>query len=103
MTIRAALNQLAEALGATPKSKTIREAIDEIADVIATTLELPSVSAADNGKALMVSDGTWTASTIVPYDLPTVSAADNGKILMVVNGDWVLLDAASFIQDSSAT
>lgn len=48
--------------------------------------ELPTVSATDNGKALVVKSGAWSAETIAT--LPTVTAADNGKILKVVNGAW---------------
>lgn len=47
---------------------------------------LPFVSSSDNGKALVVSSGVWSAQTIAT--LPTVTAADNGKVLMVKNGAW---------------
>lgn len=51
--------------------------------------ELPAVSAADNGKALLVSDGKWTAANITfPTELPAVTADDDDKVLTVVSGKW---------------
>mgnify|MGYP007069966664 CR=1 FL=1 len=51
--------------------------------------QLPSVTTSDNGKALMVSEGTWNKGTL-PTELPAVTAEDSGKVLMVDdNGDWV--------------
>ena len=49
--------------------------------------ELPSVSGSDNGKALIVSGGSWTKKAI-PSQLPSVSGTDNGKVLTVVEGSW---------------
>ncbi len=54
--------------------------------------ELPEVSAADNGKVLMVVEGKWAAAAI-PSQLPAVTAEDAGKVLTVdAEGAW---DAAS--------
>lgn len=50
-------------------------------------LELPKVTAADNGKVLSVAGGAWAASNL-PTELPKVGAADNGKILTVEAGKW---------------
>lgn len=55
---------------------------------------LPEVTAADNGKLLGVSGGTWD-KVAAPSGLPDVTAADNGKMLGVVNGAWGKVDAPS--------
>lgn len=52
--------------------------------------QLPEVSASDNGKALLVAEGVWGAGSL-PAELPTVTAADNGKVLGVVNGAWAVM------------
>ena len=43
-----------------------------------------------NAKEVLFSDGSSSAN-ITLTQLPTVTAADNGKILMVVNGAWALV------------
>ena len=56
---------------------------------------LPDVSGSDNGKALIVSGGKWTADNI-PSQLPSVTSADEGKILAVnSSGVWVASPAAT--------
>ena len=50
-------------------------------------LELPKVTAADNGKVLSVAGGAWAASDL-PTELPKVDEEDNGKILTVEAGKW---------------
>lgn len=67
------------------------EIINAIAKVVITVIsaELPTVSASDNGKALMVANGVWAKSDI-PTELPEVSATDNGKVLKVVDGEWAV-------------
>ena len=51
--------------------------------------QLPSVTSADNGKALIVKNGKW-AKMELPVELPDVSAEDDGKVLMVGNGEWAV-------------
>ena len=66
--------------------------VDEALDKVASrdsSLNLPSVSGTDNGKALIVSGGAWTAAAI-PSQLPAVTSSDAGKVLMVnSSGQWV--------------
>lgn len=64
------------------------DVIDAIAEVVAMTASLPGVTAADNGKVLMVQNGAWVAASI--DELPEVTVEDNGKILKVVNAQWAV-------------
>lgn len=50
-------------------------------------IELPTVSAADNGDVLTVVNGKW-AKADAPKELPAVTAEDNGSVLKVVDGAW---------------
>ena len=72
------------------------KAMEDIAEKLvgASVTELPTVSASDNGKALMVKSGKWQKNDI-PSQLPTVSASDNGKVLMVVEGVWAAAELPS--------
>lgn len=93
MTTVEALKSIFVALGGsadTFNAATIPEALAKIATVV-PSVELPAVTAADNGKVLTVVEGAWTKAA-VPSDLPTVTAADNNKVLTVVEGAWA--DAA---------
>lgn len=80
---------------------TYREIILAIATALQTVAEkldsaqaaaLPSVSASDNGKIMLVSGGAW-AKGAAPTELPAVTASDNGKILKVVEGVWAAASA----------
>ena len=57
------LKELYESLGGTPSDvagiTTIPDMIAALAEVAGTTIELPAVTAADNGKILGVSGGKW--------------------------------------------
>ena len=66
--------------------ETIANALVAIADRIAGD-HLPAVTGSDNGKALLVSGGEWTAAAI-PAQLPAVTGSDNGKALQVSGGEW---------------
>lgn len=58
-------------------------------------IELPKVTASDNGKTLQVVAGKWDKGIIIP-ELPAVTGSDNGKILQVSNGAWATGDALNF-------
>ena len=56
---------------------------------------LPAVTSADNGKALLVSGGKWQKGSL-PVELPAVTAADAGKVLTVdAEGHWVAATPAT--------
>lgn len=72
------------------------KAMEEIADKLVgvDVTELPEVSAADNGKILMVVNGAWAAAA-APTELPAVTAADAGATLAVNEaGAWAKVAAA---------
>lgn len=50
-------------------------------------IELPAVTASDNGDVLTVVNGKW-AKADAPKELPAVTAEDNGSVLKVVDGAW---------------
>lgn len=68
---------------------TTAEMILAIATAVASTIELPAVTGADNGNVLTVVSGKWAKATI-PSQLPAVSATDNGSVLKVVEGVWAV-------------
>lgn len=57
--ITEAINDVCKQIGAEDGATTIAEAIDNLAAGITTTIELPAVSATDNGKILGVVGGVW--------------------------------------------
>lgn len=65
----------------------IPDMILAIAEVAASTVELPAVSGSDNGSVLTVVEGKW-AKAAVPSELPAVTAEDNGDVLKVIDGVW---------------
>ena len=81
MSIVEALKAL---FGLSDDPKTIAEALDE-AEISGG---LPEVTADDNGKALIVTEGEWAAGSI-PAELPAVTASDKFKGLRVnSSGQW---------------
>ena len=71
-------------------AESFQTAVDE-GSIVINVLELPDVSASDNGKILGVANGEW-AVIDAPVELPSVSSTDNGKVLGVVEGEWAAVD-----------
>lgn len=55
-------------------------------------LQVPTVTASNNGEILKVENGQWTVGE-APTGVPDVTASDNGSILQVSNGAWTAQDA----------
>jgi len=89
MTTIEALFDLYEALGGDADEistlQTIPEVLEEISEVAGSTIELPGVSASDNGDVLTVVGGKWAKAA---SELPVAYPNDNGKVLTVVGGKW---------------
>lgn len=67
----------------------IPEMIDALSAIAGSTIELPGVTAEDNGDVLTVVDGKWAkAEAGGGASLPDVTAEDNGDVLTVVEGEW---------------
>jgi len=94
MTTIEALFDLYEALGGDADEistlQTIPEVLEEISEVAGSTIELPGVSASDNGDVLTVVGGKWAKAA---SELPVVYPNDNGKVLAVVGGKWEAANA----------
>ena len=74
---------------------TIPDALQAVAKLSGSTLELPKVSSADNGDLLTVVSGKWKKAEPAK-ELPAVTAADEGSILAVnSSGEWDKADAPS--------
>jgi len=100
-TKKDALKAILTAFGQTTTEKTEKALLFQIAEsfqtaveegsIVINVLELPAVSASDNGKILGVANGVWDVID-APTELPSVSSTDNGKVLGVVEGEWVAVD-----------
>lgn len=100
-TKKDALKAILTAFGQTTNAKTEKALLFQIAEsfqtavdegsIVINVLELPDVSASDNGKILGVTNGEW-AVIDAPVELPSVSSTDNGKVLGVVEGEWTAVD-----------
>ena len=114
MSIASALKDLVEAFGGDPTAKNISGLIEELAEAVDTAseeggivinqLELPTVTATDNGKVLTVVSGEWAAAAVTSpeAELPAVTSADNGKVLTVVDGEWAAVAASAETEQTEA-
>ncbi len=55
-------------------------------------LQVPTVTATNNGEILKVENGAWIVGE-APTGVPDVTASDNGSILQVSNGEWTAQNA----------
>ena len=79
------------AAGATPTSN-LTEVNGHFHLTLGIPLEVPTVTAANNGEILKVVNGAWTVGE-APTGVPDVTASDNGRVLQVSNGAWTAQDA----------
>lgn len=77
--------------GATPTSS-LTEVNGHFHLTLGIPLQVPTVTASNNGEILKVENGQWTVGE-APTGVPDVTASDNGSILQVSNGVWTTQDA----------
>lgn len=78
------------AAGATPTSS-LTEVNGHFHLTLGIPLQVPTVTASNNGEILKVENGQWTVGK-APTGVPDVTASDNGKVLQVSNGEWTAQD-----------
>lgn len=79
------------AAGATPTSS-LTEVDGHFHLTLGIPLQVPTVTASNNGEILKVENGAWTVGE-APTGVPDVTASDDGKVLQVSNGAWTAQDA----------
>ena len=77
--------------GATPTSS-LTEVDGHFHLTLGIPLQVPTVTASNNGEILKVENGAWTVGE-APTGVPDVIASDDGKVLQVSNGAWTAQDA----------
>ena len=77
--------------GATPTSS-LTEVDGHFHLTLGIPLQVPTVTASNNGEILKVENGAWTVGE-APTGVPDVTASDDGKVLQVSNGEWTAQDA----------
>ena len=77
--------------GATPTSS-LTEVDGHFHLTLGIPLQVPTVTASNNGEILKVENGAWTVGE-APTGVPDVTASDDGKVLQVSNGVWTAQDA----------
>ena len=77
--------------GSTPTSS-LTEVDGHFHLTLGIPLQVPTVTASNNGEILKVENGAWTVGE-APTGVPDVTASDNGSILQVSNGAWTTQDA----------
>ena len=77
--------------GATPTSS-LTEVDGHFHLTLGIPLQVPTVTASNNGEILKVENGAWTVGE-APTGVPDVTTSDDGKVLQVSNGEWTAQDA----------
>ena len=77
--------------GSTPTSS-LTEVNGHFHLTLGIPLQVPTVTASNNGEILKVENGAWTVGE-APTGVPDVTASDDGKVLQVSNGEWTAQDA----------
>ena len=96
-TVAAALklNNMTTSVTVLPAGSTPTSSLTEVDGhfhlALGIPLQVPTVTASNNGEILKVENGTWTVGE-APTGVPDVTASDNGSILQVSNGEWTTQD-----------
>ncbi len=76
--------------GSTPTSS-LTEVDGHFHLTLGIPLQVPVVTASNNGEILKVDNGQWIVGE-APTGVPDVTSADDGKVLQVNNGEWTAED-----------
>ncbi len=97
-TVAAALklNNMTTSVTVLPTGSTPTSSLTEVDGhfhlTLGIPLQVPTVTASNNGEILKVENGQWTVG-VAPTGVPDVTASDNGSILQVSNGAWTAQNA----------
>ena len=97
-TVAAALklNNMTTSVTVLPAGSTPTSSLTEVDGhfhlALGIPLQVPTVTASNNGEILKVENGQWTVGE-APTGVPDVTTSDNGSILQVNNGEWTAQDA----------
>lgn len=97
-TVAAALklNNMTTSITVLPAGSTPTSSLTEVNGhfhlTLGIPLQVPTVTASNNGEILKVENGQWTVGA-APTGVPDVTASNNGMVLQVSNGAWTAQDA----------
>ena len=97
-TVAAALklNNMTTSVTVLPAGSTPTSSLTEVDGhfhlTLGIPLQVPTVTASNNGEILKVENGAWTVGE-APTGVPDVTASDDGKVLQVSNGEWTAQDS----------
>lgn len=90
------LNNMTTSVTVLPAGSTPTSSLTEVNGhfhlTLGIPLQVPTVTASNNGEILKVENGAWTVGE-APTGVPDVTASDNGRILQVSSGIWTAADA----------
>ena len=90
------LNNMTTSVTVLPAGSTPTSSLTEVNGhfhlTLGIPLQVPTVTASNNGEILKVENGQWTVGE-APTGVPDVTASDDGKVLQVSNGEWTAQDA----------